>query len=169
MVHLIPVTNKQKQDFWFPFDIFLEISHDSVLISSLNVKGVDPVGFLPVHSHPCRQHCHHVQPGGHPQLPCLCWKGGSFQVGGFSHFHALLHFLFLPVITRQISWPVLVHLVWSSRVLCGSQPERLPTWQAGACSYLCQSSIGPYSSSGGYMPWLQARLEWNELLSGGIC
>ena len=93
-------------------------------------------------------------------LPCcLCWKGGSFQVGDFSHFHALLHFLFLPVITRQISWPVLVHLVWSSRVLCGSQPERLPTWQAGACSYLCQSSIGPSSSSGGYMPWLQARLE----------
>ena len=82
----------------------------------------------------------------------------------FSH----LHVLFLPDITRQTSWQTLVPPAWSSRVLCGSQRGRLLTWQPGACSYSCQSSIGPYSSSGGCMPWLQARLE-TKLPRWGVC
>ena len=136
-----------------------------VSILWLNVKGVDAVGFCPVHSQPWCQHSRPVQPGGHPQLHGLCWQGGSFQVLDFLHFLALLRVLFLPGITRQISWQPLVPLGWSSRVLCGNQRERLLTWQPGSCSYSCQSSIGPSSSSGGFMPWLQARLEteWNGM------
>ena len=65
------------------------------LIGCVLDKGVETVDFFPVHPQPRRQHNHHVQPGGHPQLPCLCRKGGNFQVVDFSHFLALLHFLFL--------------------------------------------------------------------------
>ena len=63
----------------FPFNI-----HNIISILLLNVKGVDTGGFCPVKPQPWRQHGRHVQAGAHPQLPCLCRQGGSFQVLDFS-------------------------------------------------------------------------------------
>ena len=55
------------------------------------IKGVETIDFLLVCSQPRPRHLHHVQHWAQPHLPCLCWKGGGFQV----NFILSLYLVFL--------------------------------------------------------------------------
>ena len=138
---------------------------------------METTDFYPFHDNACPLRFDRIQCRTHLQLPSLCWQGGKFQVQlvsltlltsiGKKHylnvdwgimfnskqnpmnFNSSQIYIFLSSdMTQQISTQTLVHLVWTSRALSGTQSELCTTWPPLACSYLSQSSTLQYSSSG---------------------